>query len=257
MTSWRQPSERSEPSGGGSARRRRPDGAKHLPRIRVLIVDPIDLARQGLHGLLSAQQDLDVVASCRTIEDAAYESVSRCPDVVLIGYGFAESQRLETVRRILEDRPSVPVIVVADRPDFDGFLSCVRAGVRGYLGGNVDAAVLADAVRTLSAGGFAIEPTILADLFLFLARVSASTAPATAARDKNSPLAKLSQREREVLRLMAQGMGNKEIASTLGITAGTAKTHLRHIFRKLHVSDRTGAVLAALEIDPRRLLPAA
>ena len=75
--------------------------------------------------------------------------------------------------------------------------------------------------------------------------------------DRGSPLGRLSRREREVLLLMAEGMGNKEIASMLGITAGTTKTHLRHIFRKLRVSDRTGAVLAALEIDPRRLLPAA
>ena len=257
MTQRRPRGERSSSPESGDAQNQALQGAAASRHTRVLIADPIDLARQGLRGLLSAQQDLDVVASCRTTEDAAYESVTRCPDVVLIGYGFSESQRLETVRRIFEDRPLVPVIVVADRPDLDAFLSCVRVGVRGYLGGNVDAAVLAEAVRTLSAGGFTIEPTILEDLFLFLARISASTNPVAGARDKGSPLAKLSRREREVLRLMAQGMGNKEIASRLGITAGTTKTHLRHIFRKLHVSDRTGAVLAALEIDPRRLLPAA
>ncbi|HUS83121.1 MAG TPA: response regulator transcription factor [Dehalococcoidia bacterium] len=257
MAQRRPRDERSSSPESGDAQNQALQGVAASRHTRVLIADPIDLARQGLRGLLSAQQDLDVVASCRTTEDTAYESMARCPDVVLIGYGFSEPQRLETVRRILEDRPSVPVIVVADRPDLDAFLSYVRVGVRGYLGGNVDAAVLAEAVRTLSAGGCTIEPTILEELFVFLARINASTGPVAGARDKGSPLAKLSRREREVLRLMAQGMRNKEIASSLGITAGTVKTHLRHIFRKLHVCDRTGAVLAALEIDPRRLLPAA
>jgi len=226
-------------------------------RTRVLIADPIDLARQGLRGLLAVQQDLEVVASCRTIDDAVFESVARSPDVVLVGYGFAEQQRLEAIRQISRSRPSMPVIVVSDRPELDAFLTCVRVGVRGYLGGNVDAAFLAEAVRTLSSGGCMIEPSILGDLFAYLSRISASSGWAMNSPDKSSPLGRLSRREREVLRLMAQGMGNKEIASTLGITPGTTKTHLRHIFRKLRVSDRTGAVLAALEIDPRRLLPAA
>ena len=258
MTRWKSPSQGSIPSKGkltglGQGR----DSGAHRRQTRVLIADPIDLALQGLRGLLSAQEDLRIVASCRTIEDAVYESVAQCPDVALIGYGFPESQRLEAVRRILADRPSVPVIIVADRPHLDAFLSCVRIGVKGYLGGNVEASALAEAVRTLNSGGCAIEPTILGDLFVFLARASASAGAASGSQDKNSPLAKLSKREQEVLRLMAQGMGNKAIASALGITPGTTKTHLRHIFRKLHVSDRTGAVLVALEIDPRRLLFAA
>ena len=158
---------------------------------------------------------------------------------------------------ILSDRPRLPVLIVTNRPDLDAFLSYVRAGVRGYLGGNIEAGALADAVRTLSRGGRVIEPTIMDELFLYLSRVSTSAGSLANAQDRNSPLGRLSRREREVLRLMAEGLGNKEIASTLGITPGTTKTHLRHIFKKLRVSDRTGAVLAALEIDPRRLLPAA
>ena len=109
---------------------------------------------------------------------------------------------------------------------------------------------------TLAFGGCAVEPVILRDLFAYLAGVAASMGRG-AASGKDSALAKLSPREREVLRLMAQGKGNKEIASLLGISAGTTKTHLRHIFKKLRVSDRTGAVLTALEIDPAKLMPAA
>jgi DNA-binding NarL/FixJ family response regulator len=257
MTQRKSRGEDSGSPGGEDAQDRALQGETPLRQTRVLIADPIDLARQGLCGLLAAQRDLEVVASCRTIDDAVFESVARSPDVVLIGYGFAEQERLEVVRQISRSRPWLPVIVVSDRPDLDAFLASVRVGVRGYLGGNVDAAALAEAVRTLSSGGCTIEPSILGDLLAYLSRISASSGWVTNSPDKSSALGRLSRREREVLRLMAQGMGNKEIASALGITPGTTKTHLRHIFRKLHVSDRTGAVLAALEIDPQRLLPAA
>ncbi len=225
------------------------------PQVRVLVADPTDLARQGLRGLLAVREDLDVVASCRTIDDAVSECAKQSPDVALIGYGFSESQRLEAVRQIVHSRASMPVLVVTDHPDLDVFLACVRAGARGYLGADVHAWRLIDAVLTLAFGGCAVEPVILRDLFGYLAGVAASLGRMPTGRD--SALAKLSPREREVLRLMAEGKGNKEIASQLGISAGTTKTHLRHIFKKLRVSDRTGAVLTALDIDPAKLLPAA
>lgn len=225
-------------------------------QVRVLVADPTDLARQGLRGLLAVREDLDVVASCRTIEDAVSECAKRSPDVALIGYGFSELQRLEAVRQIVKGCSPIPVLVVTDHPDLDAFLSCVRAGASGYLGSDVHARGLIDAVLTLAFGGCAVEPVILRDLFAYLAGFAASVGRATRS-GKDSALDKLSPREREVLRLMAQGKGNKEIASLLGISTGTTKTHLRHIFKKLRVSGRTGAVLAALEIDPAKLLPAA
>jgi DNA-binding NarL/FixJ family response regulator len=226
-------------------------------QIRILVADPTDLTRQGLRGLLAAREDLDVVASCRTIDDTVSECHKQSPDVALIGYGFSESQRLDAVRQMVKSRPSIPVLVVTDRPDLEAFLSCVKVGARGYLGSDVHAWGLIDAVLTLAFGGCAVEPVILRDLFSYLSGIAASVGRSAASSAKSAPLAKLSPREREVLRLMAQGKGNKEIASLLGISAGTTKTHLRHIFKKLHVSDRTGAVLTALEIDASKLMPAA
>ncbi|HUS83122.1 MAG TPA: response regulator transcription factor [Dehalococcoidia bacterium] len=228
-----------------------------MQKTRVLIADPADLARQGLRGLLSTQEDLEVVASCRTVDEAASKSIAQSPDVALLGYGFSEPQRLEAVRQIVENRPWIPVLVLTDHPELDAFLSGVRAGARGYLGGNVDASGLIEAVRMLSAGGCAMEPSIVKDLFTYLSQATYSTPRMNWLTDKRSPVSRLTPREREVLRLMAQGRANKEIGALLGISVGTAKTHLRHIFRKLQVSDRTGAVLTALEIDASRLLPAA
>ncbi|MGA2285687.1 MAG: response regulator transcription factor [Dehalococcoidia bacterium] len=229
-----------------------------MEKTRVLIADPADLARQGLSGLLSAQEDFAVVASCRTVSEAVSEAMAQSPDVVLLGYGFSEPQRLETVRQIQKNRPWIPLLVLTDHPELEAFLSCIRAGARGYLGGNVDASGLIDAVRKLSSGGCAIDSCVMPELFGFLTQQAVQFArPRARAGDPDSPLSKLTPRERDVMRLMAQGRGNKEIGALLGISVGTAKTHLRHIFRKLQVSDRTGAVLTALEIDASRLLPAA
>jgi DNA-binding NarL/FixJ family response regulator len=229
-----------------------------MQRIRVLVADPADLARQGLRGLLSAQDDLEVVAACKTVDEVVTQSTTLSPDVVLLGYGFPEPERLEAIRQIVRSKPWTPVLVLADRLELDDFLAVVRAGAQGYLGGDIDGSRLIEAIRMLSSGGSVVDHNITKDLFAFVSSRSTS-AVSEGARSPaaGSPMARLTPREREVLRLMAQGRGNKEIGALLGISVGTAKTHVRHIFRKLQVSDRTGAVLTALEIDPRRALPAA
>jgi len=232
-----------------------------MQRIRILVADPADLARQGLHGLLSAQEDLEVVAACKTVDEVVTQSTTLSPDVALLGYGFSELERLEAIRQIVRSKPWTPVLVLADRLELDAFLAVVRAGAQGYLGGDIDGSRLIEAIRMLSSGGSVVDHNITKDLFAFVS--SRSTRPTAAVSEgahspaAGSPMARLTPREREVLRLMAQGRGNKEIGALLGISVGTAKTHVRHIFRKLQVSDRTGAVLTALEIDPRRALPAA
>ena len=229
-----------------------------MQRIRVLVADPADLARQGLHGLLSAQEDLEVVAACKTVDEVVTQSTTLSPDVALLGYGFSELECLEAIRQIVRSKPWTPVLVLADRLELDAFLAVVRAGAQGYLGGDIDGSRLIEAIRMLSSGGSVVDHNITKDLFAF---VSSRTATAVSGGARSpaagSPMARLTPREREVIRLMAQGRGNKEIGALLGISVGTAKTHVRHIFRKLRVSDRTGAVLTALEIDPRRALPAA
>jgi DNA-binding NarL/FixJ family response regulator len=244
--------------GGASIRRQSAAGGKTpARRTQVLIVDPAGQTRQELRGLLSIQAGLEVVASCRTIDAAIAESAARALDVILVGDGFSEQECLEAVRQLVENSPSTAALVLTVEPELEAFLASVRAGARGYLAASVSAPGLIDAVRTLGAGGYIVEPGILRELFAYLAGVEAATGGATGAVAGISPLTRLSPREREVLRLLALGKGNKEIASMLWISAGTAKTHVRHIFKKLKVSDRTGAVLAALDIDPAKLLPAA
>jgi DNA-binding NarL/FixJ family response regulator len=229
-----------------------------MRRVRIIIADPADLARRGLRALISARRDLEVVAACKAVDDVVGRSTTLAPDIVLLGYGFSRSERLEAIRQIVGDRPGTPVLVLADRLEFDAFLALVQAGAQAYLSRDIDGPEIIEAIRTVSSGGCVMDPNSTRDLFAYMAsatdRAAGLTAPSS---PDDSPLEKLTPREREVLRLMAQGRGNKEIGTQLGISVGTVKTHVWHIFRKLQVSDRTGAVLVALEIDPTRVLPAA
>ena len=102
-----------------------------------------------------------------------------------------------------------------------------------------------------------VDHNVTKDLIAYVGSRSSGVAGANSRSSAGSPLSRLTPREQEVLRLIAQGRGNKEIGALLGISVGTAKTHVRHIFRKLQVSDRTGAVMTALEIDPARITTAA
>ncbi len=229
-----------------------------MRRVRIIIADTADLARQGLHGLISAREDMEVVAACKTVDEVITQSTTLSPDVVLLGYGFSELERLEAIRQIVRNRPWTPALVLADRLELDAFLAVVRAGAQGYLGGDIDGPRLIEAIRTVGSGGCVVDTDIVKELFAHIAqRPTGIAGLGVRTPTAGSPLGKLTPREREVLRLMAQGRGNKEIGALLGISVGTAKTHVRHIFRKLQVSDRTGAVLVALEIDPTRVLPAA
>jgi DNA-binding NarL/FixJ family response regulator len=225
-----------------------------MRRIRVQIADPADLARQGLRGLLCDEEDMELTAPCKTVEEAVIRSVLLSPDIVLLGYGFSRPDRLEAVRGIIKRRPGLPILVLTDRPDVDEFVAALKAGAQGYLGGDIGGSGLLQAIRVVGSGGSVVDHHVTRDLFAYVSALPRTDAPA---RSTDGSLSRLTPREREVLRLMAQGHGNKEIGVLLGISVGTAKTHVRHIFRKLQVSDRTRAVLIALDIDPRQALAVA
>lgn len=223
----------------------------------VLIADPSETVRGALRRTLSHQPGIEVVACCETAEEAVSKSREGRPDVVALGLGFPVSRRLAAVRRFRRLRPAPAVLVLAGRPELHEFLSCVRAGARGYLAADSDDGRLTDAVRDLSAGLCVVEPGIVADLFAYIAKKRPAGSRHEAPGTTGQALNRLSPRERQVMALMAQGKTNREIGVQLVTSEGTAKTHVRHILRKLKVSDRTGAVLAVLGIDPSEALPLA
>jgi len=169
------------------------------------------------------------------------------PDVAVVDFDPSGTESREFFRSLATDLPGVPLVALAEEPDLEKFLAAVRLGARGYLLKSVAGNRLAEAIRGTSDGGSVVDPIVARRLLDYVA--SQPFLPALRgnilARAAGS-LGSLSLREEEVLHSLAQGLSNKEIAAALGLSVGTVKTHLRHIFRKIGVSDRTSAALAAL-----------
>ena len=215
-------------------------------RLRVLVLEPFELLREGIQGALSGCEDLAVALDVSADGESLARAHRPPPDVVLLGTDPGRTDGLEAIRRVSQAFSGRPVVVLAQDASLDPFLAAVRAGASGYVLRSVRGAALADAVRTTAYGGSVIDPLVARRLVEQIASQPLFAGWRSRALADPSLLNSLSHREAEVLQLLAQGMSNKEIASTLRLSVGTVKTHLRHVFRKLQVADRTSAALAAL-----------
>ncbi len=202
-----------------------------MTAIRILIADDHPVVRAGLVGMLSSQPDLEVVAEASDGEDAV-ELVERLkPDVVLMDLQMPRLDGASAIRRIC-GRPSPPqILVLTTFDDDDRILAAVEAGASGYLLKDAPRERLFQAIREASQGGGPMSPQVAARVIQKL---------------RSGPDETLSAREIDVLRLVARGASNGEIARDLRISQATVKTHLLHIFEKLGVGDRTSAVTTAL-----------
>jgi two-component system, NarL family, response regulator LiaR len=203
--------------------------------IRVLIADDHAVVRQGLRTFLELQEDVEVVADVADGEDAVAAARERSPDVVLMDLVMPRVDGIEAIRRIRAERPATRVIALTSFLDDDKVFPAVRAGAAGYLLKDVQPQELVRAIRTVYAGEALLHPAVTARL---MAEVAEPGRPA--ARDQ------LTEREREVLGLIARGLSNKLIARELGIAEKTVKTHVSNLLGKLGVTDRTQAALLAV-----------
>ncbi len=203
--------------------------------IRVLIADDHPIVRQGIVTVVSRERGIEVVGEAANGQEAVDMTASLEPDIVLMDLEMPEMKGVEAISRIEADTPGTSVIILTtfdtDQHIFDG----LEAGARGYLLKDSPPADLISAIRTVYRGESMIEPRVagrLLDQF-------------TRARSEDTYQDALSDRETEVVRLIATGATNKEIAAQLHIGESTVKTHIIHLFNKLGVKDRTGAVMAA------------
>jgi DNA-binding NarL/FixJ family response regulator len=216
-------------------------------RLRVLVVEPLELVREGIHRVLSAEEDMTVMAAAEPDVHSIGRVREFAPDVALVHFDSAGAEIREFIRRLTVNSPNVRLIALAQEPDLNKFLAAVHLGVCGYLQKSVGGTALAQAIRSTLAGGSAIDPVVASRLLEYLALQPFLPPPRGSVLDQAAgSLGSLSVREAQVLHSLAQGLSNKEIASALGLSIGTVKTHLRHIFRKLGVPDRTSAVVAVL-----------
>lgn len=213
--------------------------------IRVLIVDDQALIRTGIATLLSRKADIEVVGQAGNGREALDLVASLDPDVVLMDVMMPVMDGVEATRKLAKRGPRPVVIMLTTFHDDERVLQSIAAGARGYLLKDVDHRVLADSIRTVAGGGALIHPQITAQLLPRLA--SLAPTPATTSSSPSDVTSILTPRERDILRLLAQGYTNQEIGEQLALSVGTVKNHLSVIFAKLAVRDRTQAALWARE----------
>jgi two-component system, NarL family, response regulator NreC len=204
--------------------------------IRILVVDDHAVVRSGLRLLLNAEDDLEVVAEAANAREAVFEARAHKPDVILLDVVMPGESGIEAVPKLLHEAPETTVLLLSMQDDPRYVREAFAAGASGYvLKEAVDAEVV-DAIRQVAAGGSYVHPALGA-------RMVAADAAARAAAASDP----LSDREREVLKLLALGHTNQEIAKQLFISVRTAETHRAHIMRKLQLDTRAELVRYALE----------
>jgi len=204
--------------------------------IRALVVDDHPVVRAGLVALFDAASDIEVIATGSSGEEAVALVAAHHPDVVLMDLRMAGIDGDEATARIVAEWPGTRVIILTTYENDDAILSAISAGASGYLLKAAPEEELLAGVRAVAAGEVALAPSVSRLLVQRAAAPAAVAGPA------------LSTRELEVLRLVAEGLSNREIGERLYVGEATVKTHLLHTFTKLAVADRTRAVTRAMEL---------
>ena len=210
--------------------------------IRILLADDQTLIRAGFRALLDAEPDMEVVAEAGTGREAVRLAARDKPDVILMDIRMPDDDGLTATRRILAD-PSLSGtrIIILTTFELDEYIAeAVRAGAAGFLVKDTEPAELIRAVRVVHDGDALLSPSVTR-------RIMAQLASQSRAAGKAIPLEQVTEREREVLALVGEGLNNAEIAERLFITPLTAKTHVSRIMTKLMVRDRSQLVVLAYE----------
>ena len=209
--------------------------------IRVVLVDDEAMVRVGLRRVLTAEPDIEVVGEAEDGASAEAVVLETRPDVVLMDVRMPRVDGIEGARRVLAASPEVKVLVLTTF-DEDAYVeAALRLGVSGFLLKVAPPERLIDAVRTVAQGGGLLDPTVT------LRVIESFSATAPVRTRSTTALAALTEREKDVLRLIAKGMSNAEIAADLYLGEATVKTHVSGVLAKLGLRDRVQAVVAAYE----------
>jgi two-component system, NarL family, response regulator DevR len=203
------------------------------PKTRVMLVDDHAIVRQGIRMVLEAAGDLQVVAEASSMLGAVESAVRTHPDVILMDVRLIEGNGIEATREIRARRPNARVIMVTSFDDDEALFASIMAGASGYLLKRVDSAQLVGAIREVASGHSLLDPAVTDRVLQRLRRD-----PNAAKDDK---LARLTAREDGILRLVAEGMTNSQIAKAVHLSELTVKNHVSTILSKLEVARRTEA----------------
>lgn len=215
--------------------------------IRVLLVDDQALFREGLNTLLSVHPDIEVVGEASNGEEALAAAQELKPNVVLMDLRMPVLDGVAATRQLRQRQPESQIIILTTFDDDEDVFEGLRAGAAGYLLKDVSSAKLVEAIKAAAQGESFLQPSVAAKVLAEFTRLTREKPPAAASANEQL-VEPLSERELEILRSVATGASNKEIADLLFIAEGTVKNHLTNILGKLNVRDRTQAVLKAQEL---------
>lgn len=207
--------------------------------VRVLLVDDHTLFRSGVRALLARQTGIEVVGEADSGAEGVKLATIVQPDVVLLDLNMPGLSGVETLQLLLQDTPQRAVVMLTVSEDADDLAMALRAGARGYLLKNIDAAFLVTAIQRAAAGESVMREAMTTKLMQQF-RAGAATPPP-------SDEARLTPREREILACLARGESNKEIARRLDLAESTVKIHVQNILKKLGLSSRVQAAVYAVE----------
>jgi DNA-binding NarL/FixJ family response regulator len=210
-------------------------------RIRVLVADDHVLFRRGLEMVLAAEDDIDIVGEAGDGAEAYARAVDLLPDVVLMDVRMPRRSGIEACSDIKEAVPSTRIVMLTISDEESDLFEAVRAGANGYLLKDVPGEEIAEGIRAVMGGQSLISPSMAGALLTEFAELSKRSAEAV-----RVPVPRLTERELEVLRLVARGMANKDIATQLFISENTVKNHVRNILEKLQLHSRMEAVVYAV-----------
>lgn len=210
--------------------------------IKVMLVDDQNLVRKGVRSLLELSEDIEVVAEASDGVEAIRTIPEVGPDVVLLDMRMPGKSGLDVLQQLSADGNLPPTIILTTFDDDELVLAGIKAGARGYLLKDISLEELVGAVKTVAEGGSMVKPAVTQRLLKGLENLQTNFS----SLDRPDPL---TGRETEILRLMAGGYSNKEIANSLGVAEGTVKNHVSNILSKMGVRDRTRAVLKAFEMQ--------
>jgi len=210
--------------------------------IKVMLVDDQNLVRKGVRSLLELSEEIEVIAEASDGVEAIRTIPEVGPDVVLLDMRMPGKSGIDVLQTLSSEGTLPPTIILTTFDDDEMVLAGIKAGAKGFLLKDVSLEELVNAIRTVSQGGSMVKPAVTQRLLKGLQDMHTDFS----SLDRPDPL---TERETEILRLMAGGYSNKEIANSLGVAEGTVKNHVSNILSKMGVRDRTRAVLKAFEMS--------
>jgi DNA-binding NarL/FixJ family response regulator len=229
--------------GGRGAAAGRPENPGRPEPIRTMIVDDHALFRRGLEMVLDEEEGIEVVGQASDGSEAVEKAGESLPDVVLMDIRMPRSSGIEACRAMKEVVPSAKIVMLTISDEEEDLFEAIRAGASGYLLKDLPLDEVADTVRAVHGGQSLINPSMAGKLLTEFATLAKRDAEE---RAQQVPAPRLTEREMQVLKLVARGMNNRDIAKELFISENTDKNHVRNILEKLQIHSRMEAVMVAV-----------